>query len=340
MQEGVLVHVREYVIKRTMGIFPPSAMRGILALVVIFAVSPTVQAAEGISDVLRWRTVNDLTVPTTVSKYSHLPEPPHWQVGLTTHFYDGKAHSENALIDAVSFESVSLDILWRPDIALAERWTYAMHVQLPYVFLDTRSSSTVSGFDDGSDNASGLGDMVFTPIMLAYTMDDHWQTDLQLSFYAPTGQDASTSKPSLSTDYWSIVPTVAISYYQPVTGQYASLHASVGFNTPNAKTDYDSGDIARLSATVEQRALLLGGMVGIGLSGVGVQQLSTDSGKGVSAHSKSATTFRTWSWGPRVSYHTAVANAVLSASLMWQNEFATQATTEGDHVTFALQVTY
>ncbi|MGF1687821.1 transporter [Photobacterium japonica] len=287
-----------------------------------------VKAAEGVSDLLRWRLSSEITVPKT----------PAWQVRLEAIDYQGEMMHADGHSITTQADVFALGATWRPDWTLPERWSYAMAVRLPYVVM-SREVQGAAAMDkakgSAKDRADGVGDMVLTPAMFAYAVSDHWQTNLQLSVYAPTGHYDADRLANTGTNYWSVEPLLALSYHQPVTGQAFNIHASLGFNAPNSATDYDSGDVARLSATFVQHALLLGGLTGIGLTGEAFQQITDDSGRGATADTDKA---RSLAIGPVLSYQTQLDNRLLLVEFSWRHEFRSANTTEGENVAVRFQL--
>ena len=65
---------------------------------------------------------------------------------------------------------------------------------------------------------------------------------------------------------WTFEPGVPVSYLGQKNGFEFSTHIAADFNTENAKTDYTSGDLFHIDATVARHLPLGKGVIGVGVN--------------------------------------------------------------------------
>ena len=213
--------------------------------------------------------------------------------------------------------------------------TYSFGAYLPYVWMTVEAEVDTQGRDAYvRDQQSGLGDMSFIPLMMAWK-DGPWQFNTILSVYAPTGEYELGDLANPGLNYWSFDPIVGVSYSHPTLALNAALHGGVMFNTENNDTDYQSGSLFHLDGSIQKLLSVGPGFVSLGAEGFYLQQLSSDSGqKEIFGDFKG----RSIGIGPALGYILPVGENTLVTSLRWLPELETKNRLKGDH--FWLKIVY
>lgn len=82
----------------------------------------------------------------------------------------------------------SATLVWRPDIDLGQRWSYAMSVTIPYIGSNISANATASlpnGFSRSvaeSSATDAIGDVVLMPLMLNYNVNPDFNLGFRLGF--------------------------------------------------------------------------------------------------------------------------------------------------------------
>ena len=206
---------------------------------------------------------------------------------------------------------------------------YSIGAMLPYIWMSAEGSiETVTGERRVRDSEQGFGDLTLIPAMLAWK-DGSWQYDLGLMLYAPTGEYEAGRLANPGLNYWGINPVGGVAYNNPETGFNAALHGGFMFNTENPDTDYESGTLMHLDASVQQLLPAGKGFLSLGLVGFWLEQVSADSGqRPILGDFKG----RTAGIGPVVGYLLPMGEENLVAELNWLPELETKNRVEGDYV--------
>jgi len=220
-----------------------------------------------------------------------------------------------------------LTVFWAPKIDLGDKWTYGMSATVPYVIMEV--TADVEPEIGRTDNASGLGDIVFQPIMFNYHASSDLNFNARLSFYAPTGDYEVGRLANPGRNYWSVEPMVAMMYFGQQNGREVSWFAGLSMNEKNPATEYKSGNQFHSDMTTAQHFPLAKGLAGVGLNGFYYQQITGDSGPGANFGDFKG---QTYGLGPVISYVRPLKNVELLAELKWLHEFGTNNRLEGDYV--------
>lgn len=176
---------------------------------------------------------------------------------------------------------------------------FSVGANLPYASMDvTVALDTPLGTLKVKDHNTGFGDLTVVPAMLAWKKQE-WQYTALLSVYAPTGEYDKSRLASPGLNYWTFDPTVGVSYNNEENGFNAAVFGGIGFNTRNKATDYHSGSLAHIDASVQQLLPLGSGYLGLGAEVFHIRQISGDTGSGAVLGSLKG---RTSGYGPVVSY--------------------------------------
>lgn len=228
----------------------------------------------------------------------------------------------------VNDQSYSLNVFWNPGVELKGGWQYAMAISLPYRSIEVSASPTK--LDSGSRQSvkdSGVGDIMITPLILAYPISEYWQSELHFNIYSPTGSFDVGKLANVGKNYWTFSPVAWLQYIEPVTGQEFTLSGGIDWNTKNDDTDYQTGTQLHVDSTVIQYVPLLWGFTGIGLSGYWYQQISDDSGSGAV---EGGFRGKSVGLGPVVSYQSKWSGRRVRAELKWINELEVANRPEGE----------
>jgi hypothetical protein len=303
----------------------PSWILGFFALLAEL-LSPSAHAAEG---------GTGHYVPGALATLIDLPPTqPGWVVETAYLHYDADVSVD---IPIAGLDSAGLDV--RVDSFLlggfytlelpAEGLYYSLGGFLPYVWMDAKGElRTVAGTFGRRDSASGIGDLSLVPAMLAWKRDA-WQLDALLPIYAPTGDYDVGRLANPGLNYWSFDPTLGASYNSEKTGFNAALHVGVMFNTENPDTNYRTGDLLHVEASIQQLLPLGPGFAALGAELFYLDQITGDSGSGARFGGFER---RSWGIGPVLSYVLPHGGHNFVAEVRWLPEIGTQRQLKGDFV--------
>jgi hypothetical protein len=218
---------------------------------------------------------------------------------------------------------------------------FSAGVIVPYVWMDVRGSirGPFGGTFIRADTADGIGDMILIPFWLGWTKGDfRWAT--QLNVYAPTGDYDVGRLANDGLNYWTFEPLVSFSYISKKIGLEISTTAGLDFNTNNNATDYQSGEVFHLDATVAEHFPLCNwGIFGIGANAFYWKQFTADTGSG--AKLGSFETLMT-GVGPVVSYISPkfCGNHTVVAEVKWLPQIDASQTLKGDYVWFKASLSF
>jgi len=229
----------------------------------------------------------------------------------------------------VKSSGLGLTMVYRPDIDLGEKWSYAFGGTLPLVDLDVKGTVTSFGVDaiTVTDNVSGMGDLMIMPIMLNQNINPDVNINYRVSIYAPTGDYTLGNLANISKNFWTVEPTIGFIYFGQKNGIEASLFAGIDFNSKNNDTQYKSGNQAHIEATVAQHFPLWGGLTSAGITGFYYKQITGDSGIGATFGDFKA---KATGVGPTISYIGKLNGLDIMTELKWLHELDTKKRVQGD----------
>lgn len=250
-----------------------------------------------------------------------VPPEPDWYVNLGEIYFDGSISASHpvpiggkttlGLDGQISFTLATLLHVWDTGPG---RWNFASSVTLPYVW-ESATASLGVGNRTGSvtQNASGLFDLTFTPLIAGYHFSQTEHIAFSLNIWAPTGKYDPGNLANVSLNNWTFIPTVAYTRILPSLGMEIDATAGVQFYTRNSATDYQNAPLFTLDVMALKR---FKNGVGAGLIVGTVQQIGGDSGP----IADRLNGFRGYdvTIGPIVTYDTKIASKTpLSMSLRW-----------------------
>lgn len=154
---------------------------------------------------------------------------------------------------------------------------------------------------------------------------------MQLDIYAPTGDYDKGKLANVGMNFWTFEPLASFSWISKKIGLEISTTAGFDFNTINNATDYQSGDVFHIDATVAEHQPLFGhGIIGIGANAFYWKQFTGDSGSG--ARLGSFETHMT-GIGPVLSYISPTfCGHTIVAEVKWLPETDTRYALKGDFI--------
>ena len=262
-------------------------------------------------------------------------------------YYNGSASGSRQLnlggqvvanIDGTVYADTSILLYQTPWKILGGQ--YAAAVAIPYVWMEVEGNVQVGPITGNRrDTANGIGDLQILPVMLGWTNGD-LKFGTTFGIYAPTGDYEQGQLANLGKNYWTFEPGVSVSWLSSKIGTEVSLFAGYEVSTKNDTTDYQSGEVFHLDATVAQHLPLFGGFVGVGANAFYYQQVSGDRGSGAKLGDFEG---RTIGVGPVLSYTTKIGRnkkTDLVAELKWLPELDVAKRMEGDTIWFKLALAF
>ena len=213
---------------------------------------------------------------------------------------------------------------------------YSIGVALPFLWMDIEATlDTPMGSIRRTDSVDGLGDITLIPLMLAWKKD-FWQFHTFLSIYAPTGNYDLGQLANAGLNYWTFEPTFGFSYNNAENGFNFAVHTGFTLNTENDATNYKSGSVLHVEASVQQMLPVGGGYATLGANGFIYEQISGDSGFGAALGGFEG---RTIGIGPTLGYLKPGEKGTFVAEVKWLPELETRNRLQGDiiWVKFAYQ---
>jgi hypothetical protein len=219
--------------------------------------------------------------------------------------------------------------------------TFSSGIAVPFVWTDVKVSAT---FDRNGNqisgarrqSVSGLGDIQLMPIMAGWTNGDFKLGGL-FNVWAPSGDFDTGQLANQGLGYWTFEPMLAFSWISSKIGTEFSVFSGVDFNTRNNTTDYQSGDIFHVDATLAQHLPLFGGIAGAGASAFYLKQISGDSGSGARLGSFEAESYGV---GPTLSYVHKIGKSDLIVDGSWLPQLHSVNTPKGNYWWFKLTLTF
>lgn len=212
--------------------------------------------------------------------------------------------------------------------------TFSSGAILPYMFVDVKAGATYTDPKGTTligrnvqQSTTGIGDMQIIPVAAAWTNGD-FTVGGYFNIWAPTGDYDQGQLANTGLNYWTFEPMLAFSWISSKFGTEFSIFPAIDFNTENHVSDYQSGDIFHVDATLAQHLPLFGGIVGAGCSAFYLQQITGDSGSGARLGSFEA---KSYGVGPTVSYVHKIGSATVILDGSWLPQTYADNTTKGNY---------
>jgi hypothetical protein len=161
----------------------------------------------------------------------------------------------------------------------------AAHAFLPFYSADVTAKSTAIPPLNFDANDKGLGDIIFSPLILGWHFSPELHAVFALDIWAPTGNYDKNNPATqiLSKNHWTIEPVVAVSYLKE--GFDVSAKLMYDFNTKNSDTSTDPGQEFHIDWALGYS--LKNGISG-GLVGYNYWQITDDEVNGVKVSNASS----------------------------------------------------
>ena len=206
--------------------------------------------------------------------------------------------------------------------------TLSSGISVPYAWVDVKVQGTVVNRNRTvQQSSSGLGDIQLMPAMAAWTNGD-FQFNTMFNVWAPSGSYEKTQIDNVGLGYWTFEPMLAFGWLSSTIGTEVSVFTAIDFNTKNTESDYQSGDIFHVDATVAQHLPLAGGFLGVGATAFYLKQINGDSGSGAVLGDFKVETYGV---GPTISYVHAIGKSMLIVDGSWLPQTHSDNTTKGDY---------
>ena len=209
---------------------------------------------------------------------------------------------------------------------------YGVAAFVPYSWVDISAETAAIGGKRIQNSVSGIGDVTIVPVLMAWKSGDV-QYDFLLPIYAPTGSYKVGRLGNTGLNYWTFDPIVGFSYNNAKSGFNAAAHLGYAMNTENGDTQYKSGNVLHLDASVQQIFPLGSGLANIGAEAWYFDQLTCDSGAGATLGCFKG---RTAGIGPVLGYIQPIGQQRMIFELKWLPELDTKNRLNGDFIWFKM----
>jgi hypothetical protein len=268
------------------------------------------------------------------------PTQPGWVVQPLFLHYEGEASRSRAfpiagVVVTAGLEAKSDVFVLGPIYTFEHKVLgayYSVGAYLPFVWMEVSADlSTTPGVSlSRTDSVNGVGDIVLVPAMLAWK-SGLWQFNALAQVYAPTGSFEVGRLANLGLNYWTFDPAIGVTYNNEKSGFSFSVLSGITINTENEDTNYKSGSVLHVEASVQQHFKHGDGLLGIGANGFIYEQITDDSGAGAQL---GAFRGRTGGIGPVLSYIRPIGKTTLVLELRWLPELYSKHRLEGDYIWF------
>jgi hypothetical protein len=197
---------------------------------------------------------------------------------------------------------------------------YGVAAFVPYSWVDISADTVALGGKRIRNSVSGIGDVTIVPVLMAWKSGDV-QYDFLLPIYAPTGSYKVGRLGNTGLNYWTFDPIVGVSYNNPSSGFNAAAHLGYAMNTENGDTQYKSGNVLHLDASVQQIFPFGSGLANIGAEAWYFDQVTCDSGAGATLGCFKG---RTAGIGPVLGYIQPIGQQRMIFELKWLPELDTR----------------
>ena len=231
-------------------------------------------------------------------------------------------------MDATS-NVLGVTAFWAPEWGIIDdKWNFAMSATIPVVNMKVSGQLTPLNV---SDELTDIGDIVLMPIMFNYKVNDDFNINTRVAFYAPTGDYETGRLANTGKNFWTIEPTIGFMYFGQNNGREASLFFGADFNEENDATNYKSGTQIHLDGTLAQHFPFQNGLAGVGVTAYWYNQVTDDSGSGATLGAFRA---KAAGIGPVLSYVNKTGDMI--GEIKYINDFNNKKRLKGDTVFFKL----
>ncbi len=219
--------------------------------------------------------------------------------------------------------------------------TFSSGIGVPWMWEDMQVDATfnrnqVQLTGTRQQSVSGLGDIQMMPIMAGWTNGD-FKLGGMFNVWAPSGAYSPNQLVNPGLGYWTFEPMLAFSWLSTKIGTEFSVFSGVDFNTKNQTTDYQTGDIFHVDASLAQHLPVFGGIAGLGASAFYLRQFTGDSGSGARLGSFQLESFGV---GPTLSYVHPIGKSMLVVDSSWLPQLNTQNTLKGSFIWLKVTVAF
>ena len=229
---------------------------------------------------------------------------------------------------AADVDSGSNSVLELPGIGYATDTkiaggSYALSIYPGVVYAD--NNDTVSGGLKKQSARVGAGDIYAIPVQLSWQLGDVSVLAFE-GISLPVGTYRKNLELSAGLNHWTFDSNISVTW-QPDDGSYElSLNFGHMVNTENTATHYRTGHELHLDYMA---GYYLTKALGVGITGTYYQQITPDSGSGVTADAIQGVGS---SIGPVLTYTIKLDGRAVNFALKWLHEYDVNNHTPGDYV--------
>jgi hypothetical protein len=244
------------------------------------------------------------------------------------YFADGEGSVRSGVLEAdaeLNLFANFTTLLYKPEVEFLGA-SYAFGVFAPiaaYVDLDVSLSAGPLNLNR-QDDAFGLGDIAWIPMMLFWN-----RGDFHMSFahfiITPTADYNVDDFANTGLNYWSFDSNFALTYFDPDKGRDWSFNIGHIYNTENDDTDYQTGQELHVDVALNQ---FLSESVAVGIHGFYLKQITGDSGSGAILGDFKA---EAAGIGPAMLWSKQFGKRNVTFIAKWLHEFNAENRLEGDH---------
>ena len=183
-----------------------------------------------------------------------------------------------------------------------------------------------------STSNAGIGDVVIVPLTAGIHFSDTNNLAVSTMIFAPTGQFRPGNLSNLGMGEWTIMPSLAHTYFWEKRGLEFDNFVGFDIYSQNTTTRYTSGTVFHWDGMVIQ---YLSKRVGFGVIGSNLTQITND--RGPVADVLHGFEGRAWGIGPMALYVARVEKPGVIVQIRWINEFEVTNRLKGN--TFLLGLT-
>jgi hypothetical protein len=269
-----------------------------------------------------------------------VPPTPGLNVSLSSIWYSAsQGRSRQTVIGNTIRTGLDLDVSYTLMNAVyvwdtgTREWNFASGVGLPLQYTSASASLNDRRLTDRSTN---LADILFIPIVAGYHFSATSHMALGLQVYAPTGSYEKGRLANAGQNVWTFIPNVSYTQLWPEQNIEFSSTAGLQFYSRNTATDYRSGLLGTLDATLIKR---FSNGFGFGAVAGWIQQLQDDSG--VLADRLDGNKGYAFGVGPIATWqHNFDKSHAINASLRWVSDLDTRNRPKGNAYLFNIAASF
>lgn len=268
-----------------------------------------------------------------------VPPEPGWMFALNETWYHADIGGGTAvpvagritldLETTISFTPFTVLYNWK--MPKESTWNLASGLTVPLAWVEAEAEIFAGPISILShDEDFGIFDLMFTPVMSGWQVNQTTHVNFSLNIWAPTGDYDVGSMANLGLNNWTFIPTISFTKIFPKQDIELSASWGLQFYTENEDTHYQNGEVSDLEFLVLKR---LKDGFGFGVVGSWIEQISDDTGSGVLV---SLDGFRgsASGIGPIITWKAESSGTDVDFNLRWVHELDADNRFKGDTLLF------